>query len=315
MGVAERPVPVICGPTASGKSAIALWLADRHPVTIIAADSRQVYRGFDIGTAKPTAAERAAVPHRGVDVVEATERYSAAAWGDDADRWIDEARASGRTPLVVGGTGFYLRALFEPLFEEPELDHTKRRTLERLLSSMSFSDLGRWTRALDPARAHLGRTQLLRAIEVALLTGERVSRLHRERARPARRRARYLVVDPGPALAVRIADRLDAMISGGWVEEVRRLNEAVPAEAPAWQATGYRVMRDLVRGAIDVASAREAALIETRQYAKRQRTWFRHQLEDHLVTRVDPLQPEWSTVVQEWWGGVAAEREREAPTA
>jgi tRNA dimethylallyltransferase len=300
---------VICGPTASGKSLIALWLAERHPVTIIAADSRQIYRGFDVGTAKPTRAEREFVPHRGVDVIEPTERYSAARWAEDADRWIDEARAEGRAPLIVGGTGLYLRALFEPLFDAPQLDPPKRDALERLLSSFSFEELARWTQALDRSRAHLGRTQLLRAVEVALLTGERVSTLHRARARPARRRARYLVVDPGPALQGRIADRLDAMIAGGWVEEVRRLNGIVPADAPAWKATGYRVLRDYVLGEIDLAAARDRILVETRQYAKRQRTWFRHQLDASLVTVADPLDSRWNTVVDGWWSGVAADAE------
>lgn len=303
---------MICGPTASGKSAIALWLAARHPVTIISADSRQIYRGFDIGTAKPTAADRELVPHRGIDVVEPTERYSAAAWASDAERWIDEALAAGRVPLIIGGTGFYLRALFEPLFDEPALDDRRRRELERLFGSMSLPELVRWTRALDPDRAHLGRTQLLRAIEVALLTGERVSVLHRKRARPARRRARYLVVEPGSALVARIADRLEVMLAGGWVEEVRRLSDEVPADAPAWKSTGYRAMREYVRGAIDLASAREAIVVETRQYAKRQRTWFRNQLDEHLVTSVDPLEARWSAVVDDWWGRVV---EREARLA
>jgi tRNA dimethylallyltransferase len=306
----EHPViPVICGPTAAGKSLIALWLAARFPITIISADSRQIYRGFDAGTAKATAEERAAVPHRGIDVVAPTERYSAAAWADDADRWIDEAVASDRVPVVVGGTGFYMRALFEPLFDEPVLDEERRGALQRFLSPVPLSELTRWTRALDPDRAHLGRTQLLRAIEVALLTGRRVSTLHRERARAPRRRARYLVVDPGAALGHRIADRLDSMIAGGWVEEVRRLTREVPAEAPAWKATGYRSMRDYVRGAIDRAGAREAILIETRQYAKRQRTWFRHQLDEQLVTRLDPGDMRWRSVVDAWWRDVTVRPE------
>lgn len=310
MGVDDTAVvPVICGPTASGKTAIALWLAERHAVTIIAADSRQIYRGFDIGTAKPSRAERAMAPHLGIDVVAPTERYSAAAWANDADTWIGKARGEGRVPVVVGGTGFYLRALFEPLFAEPELDTSRRSALDRVLSQMPLAELVRWARALDPARAHLGRTQLLRAIELALLSGERVSTLHRERARPARRRARYLVVEPGAALAERIAERLDTMIVGGWVEEVRRLTEDVPADAPAWKATGYRLLREYVQGSIDLDHAREAILIETRQYAKRQRTWFRHQLDEHLVTRVNPLQPAWRDVVEEWWAGVAAQTE------
>ena len=293
-------IPVICGPTGAGKSAVALWLAGRVNSTVIVADSRQIYRGFDIGTAKPTADEQAFVPHRGIDVTEPIERYSAAAWAEDADRWITESRRAGRVPLVVGGTGFYLRALFEPLFGEPHLDVDRRRALETVFASMSFHELGRWCRVLDPERAHLGRTQLQRAIEVALLTGRRLSALHRDRARPARRSARYLVVDPGPALADRIATRLDAMLAGGWVKEVTRLLTAVPQNAPAWKASGYRAVADHVRGGASAEAMRQQILIETRQYAKRQRTWLRHQLDEQRVTRLDPTQPSWREIAEEW---------------
>src|SRR6478752_467750 len=136
-------IPVICGPTSAGKSAIALWLALRQPTTIIVADSRQIYRRFDVGTAKPSSAEIASVPHRGIDIIEPTERYSAAAWAASAEDWIEEAQSAGRTPLVVGGTGFYLRALFEPLFEEPALDAVGRRRLEQLLAPYSLAELKR----------------------------------------------------------------------------------------------------------------------------------------------------------------------------
>src|SRR5688572_2346185 len=115
----ENSVRIICGPTAAGKSAIAMHLADAHDVVIISADSRQIYRGFDIGTAKPSAIERARVPHRAIDVADPSERYSAALWAEQTRGWISEARALGKTPLIVGGTGFYLRALTEPLFQAP----------------------------------------------------------------------------------------------------------------------------------------------------------------------------------------------------
>ena len=293
-------IAVVCGPTAAGKSAIALWLARRRPTTIIVADSRQIYRRFDIGTAKPTSEELASVPHRGIDLIEPTERYSAAAWATAADEWIDEARAAGRVPLIVGGTGFYLRALFDPLFEEPALDPVRRAQLEKMLSGLSLAELKRWTDVLDPDRAHLGRTQLLRAIEVAILSGQRLSALHHARARPARRTARYLVVDPGPLLADRIAARLDAMLAGGWVDEVRRLLETVPEDAPAWNATGYKTIRDYVGGTLDLDEARGIALIATRQFAKRQRTWLRHQLSESDVTYLNPLDKAWASVAEDW---------------
>lgn len=301
MGVDERSlIPVVCGPTAAGKSAIAFALAERLPATIIVADSRQIYRRFDVGTAKPSSEEQATVPHRGIDLIEPTERFSAAAWASDAGRWIDEALDAGRTPLVVGGTGFYLRALFDPLFEEPELDAARRRSLEQALSSMSTVDLRRWCATLDPDRAHFGRTQLLRAIEVALLTGERLSKLHHARARPSRRAARYLAVDPGAALAERISTRLDAMLAGGWVDEVRTLIDEVPEDAPAWNATGYRAVSEFVRGRITQADAHEQILIGTRQYAKRQRTWLRHQLSESDVTVLDPMAASAREIAERW---------------
>ena len=287
----ESHVAVICGPTAAGKSAIAMHLAERVPVVIVSADSRQVYRRFDIGTAKPTAAEHARVPHKGIDVIDPVVRYSAAAWAESAREWIAEARRAGRTPLVVGGTGLYLRALFEGLFEEPALDSDARAALSAQLDTMETSELRRWTRALDPARAHLGRTQLLRSIEIALLTGHRLHDLHRSRATTSRLRPHYLVVDPGPSLADRIDARIDDMLDQGWPDEVRHLMETVSPDAPAWNATGYDAVRRAVSGVTTMQHAREEILIRTRQYAKRQRTWFRHQLPAECVHRLDPMQP------------------------
>jgi tRNA A37 N6-isopentenylltransferase MiaA len=215
-------VHIICGPTAAGKSALALQLAAEHPVTIICADSRQIYRRFDIGTAKPSAAERAAVPHAGIDLVDPEVRFSSFAWAAVAAEAIAAASAAGRTPLVVGGAGFYLRALANP------------------------------APGVTPYRA------------------------------------RYLVVDPGPALQGWIACRIDAMLDAGWVEEVRALDGAVPDDAPAWQASGYATVRALVRGRLTRAAAHSAIVVATRQYAKRQRTWFRHQIPAADVTRIDP---------------------------
>jgi tRNA dimethylallyltransferase len=294
-------VRVICGPTAAGKSAIAMRLAERFGALVVSADSRQIYRGFDVGTAKPSPDDRCRVPHRGIDVVAPTERYSAAQWAADADSWIDDAGARGVVPLVVGGTGFYLRALFEPLFESPPFDEPRRRALEPLLGAMPVAELRRWCERLDPARANLGRAQLLRSVETGLLLGERLSDLHVRHARAARRAARYLVVDPGPALHERIARRAGAMLDGGWVEEVEGLMRSVPADAPAWKASGYDVVRRLALGQLGRPAAEALVVIETRQYAKRQRTWFRHQLAGADVTRVDPDDPGCNEVITRWW--------------
>jgi tRNA dimethylallyltransferase len=169
--LAGDSIRVICGPTAAGKSEIALRLALEYSATIISADSRQIYRGFDIGTAKPGAAERRTVPHRGIDVADPTERYSASAWAEGARGWIAEGESAHRVPLIAGGTGFYIRALFEPLFEAPRLDAARRRALETAMNELPLGELRRWCSSLDPAKSHLGRVQLSRAIETALLTG------------------------------------------------------------------------------------------------------------------------------------------------
>jgi tRNA dimethylallyltransferase len=300
---AESSVRIICGPTGAGKSALAMRLAESVGAVIVSADSRQIYRGFDIGTAKPTATERERVLHRGVDVVEPTERYSAARWAIEARGWIQEAREAGRELVIVGGTGFYLRALTEPLFESPTLDPVRRAAIERAFASVATENLRRWCTDLDPDRAHLGRTQLIRSLETALLTGERLSDLHRTKARAPDVSARYLVVDPGPALAVRLQRRFDAMIAGGWPEEVERLAREVDELAPAWKASGYLAMRALISGRISLAEARERVLIETRQYAKRQRTWFRHQLDSAITTRIDPDDSAAEQVARTWWEG------------
>ncbi len=299
--LAEDSLRVICGPTAAGKSSVALDLAERHGADIISADSRQIYKGFDIGTAKPTTAERARVQHFAVDIVEPTERYSAARWARDAAEWISECESAGRIPLVVGGTGFYIRALTEPLADSPVFDTAQRLTLGSELEQLSTEDLRRWCLLLDPARAELGRAQLLRAIETALLSGQRLSDFHAVAPRLQPRRAKILVVDPGLALQERITRRIDAMFDAGWVDEVKRLSDDVPVSAPAWMSSGYSAVRALACGELDFDAAREKILIETRQYAKRQRTWFRHQIGGTTVTHVDPASPDADRIIEEWW--------------
>lgn len=292
-------VRVICGPTAAGKSAIAAALALEYGATIISADSRQIYRGFDIGTAKPEPSERKAIEHIGIDVCDPAERYSASRWAAMVMDWI--GIHANATPLVMGGTGFYIRALFDPLFDAPDIDQNRRARLEHLLNPLSLAELRRWCRVIDPARAHLGRRQLVRALEIALLAGRRISDLHASGAGVSSLTPAYLLVDPGPLLAQRIERRVDWMIETGWLEEVRALDAAVPESAPAWKSSGYLAMRSVARGELDLSAARERIIIETRQYAKRQRTWFRHQLADGHVTRLDPDDPDAGSLAQRWW--------------
>lgn len=297
---------IICGPTAAGKSAIALELAEGHGAAIISADSRQIYCGFDIGTAKPTREECARVTHYGIDVAEPEERYSAARWAAEADEWTESAGEIGKEPIVVGGTGLYIKALVEPLFSAPELDAVRRSKLARELESMSIGELRRWCNELDPARAHLGRTQLLRALETAILSGKRISDLHslhnaaRDKSEPDVS-PNYLVVDPGASLSSRIEARVGQMLKCGWIDEVEELSRKIPIDAPAWKASGYSVLRKHVDGELDLSTAKERVIIETRKYAKRQRTWFRHQLPSAAVTHLNPEDSRARSVAREWW--------------
>jgi tRNA dimethylallyltransferase len=292
-------VRVICGPTAAGKSEIAATLCLEYGAAILSADSRQIYRGFDIGTAKPDWSERKTIEHVGIDVADPVERFSASRWATMAMDWIESN--ADRTPVVVGGTGFYIRALFDPLFAAPDLDHARRTELEDFLNPLSLDELRRWCEKIDPARAHLGRRQLIRAIEISVLTGRRISDLHRESVSTTNLVASYLLVDPGKLLATRIENRVDRMIDAGWLDEVGSLDASVPEGAPAWKASGYNVMRSVSRGELDLSAARDRIIIETRQYAKRQRTWFRHQLGDAHVTVLDPDAPDAQALAQRWW--------------
>lgn len=299
---AEAPIRIIAGPTGAGKSVLAMQLAERFGSVIVSADSRQVYRGFDIGTAKPTDSERARVAHVGIDLAEPTERYSAARWASAVEHWLANAAAEQRATMVVGGTGLWIRALVQPLADEPPMDADQRLALQQALAELDTPTLRRWIERLDPPRAHFGRTQLLRAAEVALLTGTRLSEHHAAGAGKARRAARWLILDPGDALQDRIAGRIDAMLAGGWANEVRALVATVPRDAPAWNACGYREIRDVVEGRCTAAAAREAILVSTRQYAKRQRTWFRNQLNDEsAVLRLDPRASDAMARAEHWF--------------
>lgn len=299
---ATAPLRIIAGPTGAGKSALAMALAKRHGAAIISADSRQIYRGFDIGTAKPTREEQRAVPHAGLDVADPTERWNAARWALEAEVWLAEDEELGRPSIIVGGTGLWLRALVRPLADEPPMDPVRRAVTQDFLRDMPISALREMVQRLDPPRAHLGRAQLLRAAEVALVSGERLSDWHAKGSTRPPRDARWLIVDPGPVLGERLDRRREQMLAEGWVEEVRALAAWVPDDAPAWNACGYREIREVVQGSRSLADALDAVRVSTRQYAKRQRTWFRNQMDDvGPVTRLDPTAPGAMAVAERWF--------------
>jgi tRNA dimethylallyltransferase len=277
---------VLTGPTASGKTALALEIAVAIDAEIISADSRQVYQGMDIGTAKVAPVEAARVPHHGLDLLPPGQRYSAGRFARDARRWIDEIRGRGRVPLLVGGTGFFIRALTHPLFQEPPLETGARQRLRAYLERLPADELSRWLDALDPAAADRlreggGRQRVLRALEVALLTGRPLAWWHRHAPpRETPLDAAIFVLDlPRPLLFRRIDERVEAMVQAGLVEEVRRLLERghKPGD-PGMNATGYPEMAAFLHGAIDLAEAMDRIRRSTRRYARRQLTWLRNQL-------------------------------------
>lgn len=276
-----RPlVPVLAGPTAAGKTAVAAALGRLLPVTVISADARQVYRGLDIGTAKPDAALRAGLPHRGIDVVAPGERYSAGRFARDAARWLAESAVEGRQPLVVGGTGLYIRALAEGLFREPPLDLARRDRVRAWAHAMPAAKLAQWAGRLDPGFRGGGRQRAARSVEMALLTGRSLSWWQREARDAGVMRPWYILLTlPRETLHRRIAARVDAMLAAGLVEEVRGvLARGVPPDAPGLDAVGYREVVSRLAGALRPDELRDAIVRATRQYAKRQETWFRHQL-------------------------------------
>src|SRR5712691_8065611 len=281
--------PVLVGPTGVGKTAIAVALAALTPLTVISADARQVYRNLDVGTAKPDPETLARVPHRGLDLVDPGERYSAGRFARDAAAWIAEARAAQRQPIVVGGTGLYIRALAEGLFREPPFDPARREQLRQWSESLEGGELARWAGRLDPQFLGGGRQRAARAVEVALLTGQALSWWQREAREGGTLRPWYIQLTvPREVLHRRLAARVDRMLAGGLVAEVQRqLDAGVAPDAPGLDGIGYREVVAMLNGQLSESALRDAILVSTRRYAKRQETWFRNQLRDAKVWTVD----------------------------
>ena len=312
--MSRRALPrflAITGTTASGKTDLSVALAAVLPVEIVSMDSRQVYRGMDIGTDKVDAAGRAAVPHHGLDLVAPDERYSAGRFARDARRWIEEIRGRGALPLLVGGTGFFLRAIMEPIFREPPLDPERLEALRSWLSAQEPDELARWVSALDPARARLaidgGPQRMGRTLEVVLLSGVPLSRWHRE-APPdgAGVPGVVVVLDlPREEMDRRIDDRVTRMVERGLVDEVRGLlAEGYRDDDPGMSGTGYREITSHLRGESTLDEAMERIRSNTRRYARRQLTWFRHQLPAGAV-HVDatlPIEAQVAAVLDAVWG-------------
>jgi len=290
---ASRPLtPVLVGPTAVGKTAVAAALAERIALTVISADARQVYRRLDIGTAKADLGLRARVPHLGIDLVEPGERYSAGRFASEAAGWLTNVRGAGRLPLIVGGTGFYVRALADGLFQEPPLDASRRERLRTWAIGLEGGALARWALRLDARFTGGGRQRATRVVEVALLTGRSLSLWQQMARATGAMRPWYIVLTlPRELLRRRIAERVDAMLAAGLVEEVRaELARGTAPNAPGLDGVGYRETVAMLAGRLAPADLRDAIVRATRAYAKRQETWFRNQLR-HQPSAVS-LQPE-----------------------
>lgn len=277
---------MIVGPTAVGKTAVAVALARHWPLVVISADSRQVYRGLDVGTGKPTPAERAAVPHLGLDLLDPGQRYSAGRFARDAAQWLG-AMTPGSMPVVVGGTGLYIRALADGLFREPPLDADRRAQLAGWTSRAD--GLGRWAARLDPEYAGGGRQRAARTVEVALLTGQPLSWWQRRARAEGVMRPWYVrLALPRAVLHQRIGERVARMLGAGWVDEVRRVLAAgLDPDAPGLDALGYRDIVRRLTGDLPADRLEQAIVASTRRYAKRQETWFRHQLGRAPVLTLD----------------------------
>ncbi len=281
----------IVGPTASGKTSLSLDVGRALDGEVVSMDSRQIYRGMDIGTGKVTLRERALLPHHGLDLLDPDERYSAGRFARDARGWIRDIRGRSRVPLLVGGTGFFLRALTEPMFSEPSLEPDRLEALREHLNEMSADGLRRWAEALDPEGTgeggEGGKHRLTRKIEVALLTGRPLSWWHRvkEASEEPLEGVVVLLDLPRELLHRRINARVGRMVEEGLVKEVESLLEAgYGSEDPGMTGSGYREIVQYLRGEMGLEEATERIRTSHRQYARRQATWFRHQLPDHAVT-------------------------------
>ena len=286
----EPLLVVVLGPTASGKTALSLALAERFHGEIVNCDSVAMYREFDIGTAKPTLAERARAPHYLLDCVEATSHITAGDYTRQARQVLDEIKARGGLPIIVGGTGLYLRALLEGLFPGPQRSEELRQRLRERAAARGSSYLHRILRRLDCSAAekiHANDTpKLIRAIEVCLASRQKMTELWQQRGREPLRGFRILRLGLDPdrqSLYDRINRRAQQMFEAGLVAETQRLVERYGDSAGPLSSLGYRQASQVLRGEITLEQALQAAQQAHRNYAKRQMTWFRREPEVHWL--------------------------------
>ncbi|TAK44424.1 MAG: tRNA (adenosine(37)-N6)-dimethylallyltransferase MiaA [Betaproteobacteria bacterium] len=285
----------LLGPTASGKSRLALELAARLPLEIVSLDSAQVYRGMDIGAAKPSIDERARVPHHLIDLVNPDEAYSVGRFRSDALRAIEEILARGRIPLLVGGTMLYYRSLVSGLDAMPAADSVTRAAIDAEASVRGWPAMHAELARVDPKAAQRippnDAQRIQRALEVWRLSGKPISSLQTAAAAPLPFALKTFAIVPGDRAALhrRIAERFDAMLAAGLVEELVALRQRyrLSAEMPSMRAVGYRQVWGHLEGEYDRAVMREKAIAATRQLAKRQMTWLRSFRDVELLPEPD----------------------------
>lgn len=307
-------VPIILGPTAIGKTAAAQALAEWWPLEVVSADSRQIYRRLDIGTAKPTRKEQQRVAHHGIDIADVGTRYNAGRFARDAEGWINDIRLRGKLPVVVGGTGLYVRSLVDGLFLEPPIDPSRRRAVATWVEQLGTADLVRWASRLDPGFRGGGRQRAVRAIEVALISGRALSHWQ-VAARAQGVISPWYVVLTAPRAVVhrRIEVRALEMVRRGLIEEVAAvLADGGVRGSPGLDAVGIREAVEYLCGERDRESVAPAVMIASRQYAKRQETWFRHQIKGPVLTLDASRPPEAvaADIAAAWAAGI----ERSSPS-
>jgi len=288
---ATPPLVAVIGPTASGKSALAIWLAEQLGGEVVACDSTQLYRGFDIGTAKPSASERRGVPHHLIDVLGPEEQATAGGYRQMALAVLTDLRQRARLPIFTVGTGLYLRALLEGLADVPQRSEELRERLLRTARDHAPGHLHHILQRLDSQAARkispADEQKLIRAIEVCLLAKMPLTEVHRSGRAPLQG-WQVLKIGLAPdreALHARIHTRTHAMLANGWLEEVRSLLHAGLLEnAKPFDFIGYRELRDVLQGRSTMDQASAAIQQATRRYAKRQLTWFRREPAVHWLT-------------------------------
>lgn len=277
------PIIAVAGPTASGKTALSVSLAERFAAEIVNFDSVQIYRGIEIATAKPTQEERRGIPHHLIDYVDPNIDYTAADWAKDAETAIRDIESRGKRVILVGGTGFYLRTLCRPLFESPKTDPALREKFRRLHAEHGPEFLHAMLTQLDPEAAEnlpvRDHVRVIRALEVIEQTGKKISELQPERPEPPELAARISLIvlsPPREILYEKINTRTLAHFDAGLVDEVKHLLAAgVRENGNALGAHAYRRLCEYLRGERTIESAIERSQQDVRNYAKRQLTWFR----------------------------------------